>query len=137
MTFIEALSIPEPNSGCWLWLKSCNAKGYPQHYFERSKPISAHRLSYTLYKGGIPTGLLVRHKCDTKCCVNPDHLVVGTHKQNTADMVGRRRQISGNKRLDDATIARMRADTHSRKQISAAFGVSYSYTCALLSGVKR
>lgn len=52
----------------------------------------AARVSYEFYKGPIPRGQLVRHTCDCHYCVNPDHLVAGTHQDNTDDMLNRGRQ---------------------------------------------
>lgn len=51
----------------------------------------AHRAAYEMAFGKIPEGLVVRHKCDVRNCINPDHLEVGTHKQNTADAIERGR----------------------------------------------
>lgn len=47
---------------------------------------SVHRYVYTLYKGEIPEGLCILHSCDNRCCCNPNHLSVGTHKENMEDM---------------------------------------------------
>jgi len=85
--------MPEPNSGCWLWVGS-ERKGYGRLYCRengRQKPYSAHRLSYELHKGAIPRGMIICHRCDNTYCVNPDHLYCGTHEQNTADMFARGR----------------------------------------------
>lgn len=79
--------MPEPNSGCWLWLGYCTDKGYGR--FRRQR---AHRVSYELHKGPITGGLWVLHKCDNPTCVNPDHLYLGNGKQNTQDMLSRDRQ---------------------------------------------
>lgn len=66
---------------CWLWTASKDRDGYG--HFARNK--RAHRISYILIKGKIPKGLWVLHKCDNPPCVNPDHLYLGTIKENTKD----------------------------------------------------
>lgn len=55
------------------------------------KQLWAHRVAWEDAKGAIPDGLLVLHKCDIGCCVNPDHLYLGTHKDNAADRTERGR----------------------------------------------
>ena len=71
---------------CWLWTASRNQYGYGVFRFNRER-IRSHRLSYLHHHGEIPEGLVVRHKCRNKHCVNPDHLEVGTQKENIADKV--------------------------------------------------
>lgn len=88
--------IPEPNTGCWLWTGATNPWGYGNVKLKRSKKtINSHRLSWILHRGEIPKKLLVLHKCDTPACVNPEHLWLGTAKQNTQDMVSKKRNRNG------------------------------------------
>lgn len=88
--YIEDRSIPEPNTGCWLWLLSSGSHGYPQGYAQVDgvrKVTVAHRLSYRAYKGEIPKGYEVDHLCRVRSCVNPDHL------EATTTFANRRRQF--------------------------------------------
>jgi hypothetical protein len=80
--------------GCWMWTSSTKGAGYG-NFRLNGKFVSAHRTSYEHYIGEIPEGLVVRHQCpyvegetDNRRCVNPDHLDVGTSKQNTIEGTG-------------------------------------------------
>jgi hypothetical protein len=78
---LEAGFIPEPNTGCWLWLGSGNQYGYGRMLINRQSFL-AHRVSYEIHKGPIPDGLELDHLCRVRCCVNPDHLEPVTHEEN-------------------------------------------------------
>lgn len=75
--------IPEPNTGCWLWLGAPSAKGYGRYYVPGSAVTLAHRHAWTFYCGPIPTGMVVDHICRVRSCVNPDHLRLVTLAENT------------------------------------------------------
>ena len=86
---------PEPTSGCWLWTGGC-AYGYgvfgiPNGSYgvlregNRMQSIRAHRMAWELWRGPVPENVQVLHKCDVKCCVNPDHLYLGSHADNMRD----------------------------------------------------
>lgn len=82
-----------PDKGCYEWTGYCDKQGYGKITID-SKTCKVHRVSYTLYKGEIPEGMLIRHTCDNKICFNPEHLLVGTHQDNTDDMVSRGRRVT-------------------------------------------
>lgn len=69
--------MPVPWSGCWVWIAACNKGGYGS--FDHQ---TAHRYSYEMHKGPVPSGLVLDHLCRVKCCVNPDHLEPVTQKEN-------------------------------------------------------
>lgn len=76
---------------CWPWLMKPDGNGYGQLVYPKSKVIRAHRLSYLLHHGDIPDGLVVRHSCDNRICVNPAHLSLGTRADNLDDARSRGR----------------------------------------------
>ena len=132
----EARYVPVPYCGCWLWDGNVLLSGYgvlgldgPKPYHRRVR--RAHRLSYEHYVGPIPPGLHVLHSCDVRCCVNPDHLRLGTNADNIADKVARNRQQKGegvpSAKFTAATIReirRARAGGATLSQIMARFGTS-------------
>lgn len=87
---LKERSIPEPNSGCWLWLSYGDTQDYGRIIVSQ-KSYSAHRVSWVVHRGSIPDGLHVLHKCDTVQCVNPDHLFLGTNLDNIKDRTAKGR----------------------------------------------
>lgn len=90
--------IPEPMSGCWLWLDAVTSSGHGCLRIG-GKAYGAHVISYLTHKGSVPSGLVVRHACDTPSCVNPDHLELGTKGDNNRDTVRRGRWANGYTRV--------------------------------------
>lgn len=78
---LDALTIPEPNSGCHLFLGAL-LNGYGQIGDGQGKVVRAHRAAYELERGPIPAGLELDHLCRTPCCVNPYHLEPVTRREN-------------------------------------------------------
>ena len=74
---------------CWLWQGGKNNLGYGM-IRDENKMRTSHRVSYEEHNNtSIPKGLCVMHSCDNPCCVNPNHLSVGTRKDNTQDMISK------------------------------------------------
>lgn len=132
--------IPEPNSGCWLWTGPLiNKDGYGSIKVDGISKMP-HRLSYQVFKDDIPKGLYVLHKCDTPCCINPDHLFVGTAKENTEDMIKKNRkfiargELSGTAKLKEIDIIKIRAMTQYKNvELAKMFNV----TDSAISNIRR
>lgn len=145
--YVERLAekfMPEPMSGCWLWMGAATARGYGHMYFH-GRFEKAHRIAYLLFRGEIPDGHHVLHKCDTPSCVNPDHLRVGTAKENIRDCMAKGRDrrgsfSSGEKhphmKLTDQQVSEIRARKGGRglgSALAREFGVGPS----VISDIRR
>ena len=73
------------SDGCWLWQGAKNAHGYGRMWHGDGSMVLVHRASFELLVGEIPKGMLVCHRCDIPKCVRPDHLFLGTHRDNSHD----------------------------------------------------
>ncbi len=140
----EKFVYPEPNTGCWLWGGyCCKISGYG--YFGKNTSgdtrKSAHRTSYELYKGPIVDKKYVCHSCDNRACVNPDHLFLGTQKENIVDCVSKGRNAKGEKqgsskltRDDVLYIRKSRTeDTHSVIELALKYGVRRSHIYRIIN----
>ena len=99
----------EHRDQCWIWKRSLNSDGYGNIWVEDSC-WKAHRLSYALFKGDIPKGMCVCHRCDNPSCVNPEHLWLGTHRENMDDMVRKGRTLYAEQRKNNKIASHMRPE---------------------------
>lgn len=137
MTAIELFErcIPEPNSGCWLWEGVISPNGYGQisKYGPPTQTFYAHRLSWQAHHGAIPDKMFVCHHCDVRSYINPDHLFVGTARDNLVDMYnkGRGNPLRGEAhhaaRFSEAAIESIRADPRGPSAISKDYGCDRQY----------
>lgn len=105
----------EKSSGCWEWRGVRSAAGYG--YTSTRPKLLAHRFSWTLAHGAGPGDLFVCHRCDNPGCVRPDHLFLGTVRDNAADMRHKGRSAMGDRngtRRRPDTIARGEGRAHAK-----------------------
>ncbi len=122
----------DKSSDCWVWTASLDDKGYGQLGVDK-RPLRAHRISYRIQHGEIPDGLHVLHHCDNPPCVRPDHLFLGTHADNMADMCKKGRHYKGethpNVKLtegDVLTIRGLYSEGMRLYRLAGFFGMSIS-----------
>ena len=106
----------DETTGCWNWTLRKDHGGYGRLKVQMGardlfRLEGAHRYSYQIFKGNIPSGLEVCHSCDNPSCVNPDHLWLGTHQQNMLDMHAKGRWTYRKKNAIDAAMADKGAPT--------------------------
>ncbi|WP_404415441.1 HNH endonuclease signature motif containing protein [Brevundimonas vesicularis] len=131
-------------TGCWLY-DGHTVSGYPVVRF-RQKAVLVHRASWEHHHGPIPKGMFVCHRCDTPACCNPDHLFLGTPKDNHADMVRKGRSTrppaahgsaNANANLTEADIGPICAAYQagaSGTEIAARYGVNAKTIGKVLTG---
>jgi hypothetical protein len=132
-------------NGCRVWTGSLTkkAKGYGRIKVNHAL-VGAHRLSWELHNGPIPTGLRVLHKCDNSPCINPDHLFLGTQLDNVRDCIkkGRftRNPLRGEShpgsKITMAQAGLIRADSRIQRVIAAEYGISQSTVSYIKTGLK-
>lgn len=132
--------------GCWEWTGYCfHGLGYGMIRRPGDNGrLLTHRVSWEMAYGAIPAGLLVCHRCDNRKCVRPDHLFLGTHKDNTRDMVSKGRHCHGtaihNAKLDPEKVHAARealARGERPTAIARRFGVRHTAITNLLPTAKR
>lgn len=109
-------------TGCWIWQRAMMRNGYGQKLY-RGKFDGAHRVSWLIHRGEIPRGIFVLHRCDVKKCVNPDHLFIGTQKDNILDMTMKGRTTSPLTADDVLFIKTLRDNGETLQFIGDVFGV--------------
>ena len=125
---------------CWLWVGGVNEGGYGMFKYN-SRAARSHRVSWELHCGVVPAHLFVLHKCDVRTCVNPDHLFLGTKRDNNLDMVLKGRQVwgvrNGRHKLseeDVVSIRDFRRQGATLRSIASRFRVSSGHICDIIGG---
>ncbi len=143
--FFKRIIKPSNENDCWSWKGRPHNGGYAvMVYGSDHKQIGAHRVSWMIHKGEIPKGLFILHKCDNPICTNPEHLFLGTTKDNVQDMhkKGRanpkRNEAHHNAKLTQEKVKKIKklldlGVTMSR--ISNDFKISYGSLAAIKKGI--
>lgn len=113
--------------GCWGWSGSRHPQGYGMisNRPKYSSPRLAHRVSWELHFGDVPSGMLVLHRCDNPVCTNPAHLFIGSQQDNMDDMASKGRKVSrakGDPRLQGANHPRAKLSAQQRLEVATATG---------------
>lgn len=161
-------STVDPVTGCWNWSGSLQSGGYGTlrsimtptckgpSYLDRVDPARprradvgwlAHRASYVCHHGPIPRGLIVRHKCDNRLCVNPDHLELGTQADNFRDAVKRGHHSGGfpagsqkkarQRKLTHADVGYILTSPDGDAAVAAVLGVTRSTISRIRTGHRK
>lgn len=137
-------------NGCYEWTGSRFQSGYGRLKIG-GKSYRAHRLAWAAANGPIPDGLYVLHKCDNRLCVRVDHLFLGTHDDNMADMSAKGRgqhsrvqakgELSARAKLSDEDVSvvrrRYEAGGTSQDALAKEYGVSQGLISQIVRGAHR
>lgn len=123
------------SDGCWIWLKYRDKRGYG-HLRRFGKNWLAHRYMYLCTNGDFDRSLNILHKCDNPSCINPDHLFIGTQRDNILDCIEKKRynrpkgEYNPNCKYSDIIVEEIRelysTGLFTQKQLSKLFGISKS-----------
>lgn len=145
-TFLRACCVKNKCNGCWDWTRARLAAGYGQVSY-KGRRMLAHRLSYEVYYGAVPDGVMVCHGCDNPGCINPKHLFLGDAKVNLLDAISKGRHLNGFpeyatkknriRHLTNEQVLDIRSSTESRRVLAHRHKVSSTYIYLIRSGKRK
>ena len=126
---------------CWVWMAGKTGSGYGQFWME-GRDRCAHRVAYELEYGSIRYALQVLHSCDNPPCVNPEHLFLGTQKDNMMDASKKGRintdsicgSNHGQAKLTEHQVRVILTDTRLHREIAEDYGVCRRTISGIKSG---
>lgn len=139
--FLKNIKISKDKNACWIWIGTIQTCGYGAIYINQ-KNTKAHRYSYEYFKGKIPKGKIIMHRCDVKICVNPKHLMIGTHLENAQDRNNKGRNNScigsshGGAKLTEKDIKDIRK-RHENGETQISIAKDYGIKQVTVSDINR
>ena len=135
---LDFYSIPEPNTGCWIWVGSLWSSGYGTMTVNQISK-AAHRWRWEICYGEIPKGMDVCHKCDVRLCTNPEHLFLGTRQDNMQDAIRKGRFSLGEShksaKLTEQQVMEILPDVRAYNVIARDYEVSRQTIGAIKNGI--
>ena len=118
--------------GCHLWIGAIGSHGYGMFGWRSlyKHMVPAHRVAYELVHGAVPEGMCVCHTCDNRLCVNPSHLFLGTHLDNSNDKISKGRdrhalgEAASKAKLSEKDVIFIRNSVDGPTALGRRFGVS-------------
>ena len=131
----------DTSGDCWEWTAAKDPAGYGR-FAINGENGRAHRISWELSVGPIPTKMCICHACDNPGCVNPDHLFLGTYSDNMKDMWGKGRHTvvvqagrkNNNAKLADEDVRLIRKMRGPQREIAKQFGISQATVSLIKTG---
>ena len=121
---------------CWEWLGP--KRGGYGVIEDGGRTLGAHRVSYSMVHGPIPSGTHVCHSCDNRGCVNPGHLFAGSPGDNSHDMVEKDRQAKGSRngfsKLTESDVVEIRRSNMSQRAIAKRYGITQANVSLIRKG---
>lgn len=140
--FLKYISVDE-STGCWNWTGNIDFYGYGRVGY-KMKTYRASRAAFIIFKATDPGRKFVCHKCDNPKCANPDHLFLGTQRQNMADCRAKKRQNWGErngmakiKNSEIENIKRLVKSGWLHREVAEKYNVSRSCIGAIVTGIRR
>lgn len=131
------------NDECWLWKRYTDSDGYGRTklFYNIFKKTGAHQISWILSGNDIPTGLLIRHKCNNPKCCNPNHLDIGTAKDNALDCINSNRTMIGSKnpssKLTEKQVREIKSQLSNGKKLGAKLAKQYGVSKVVICDIKH
>jgi hypothetical protein len=113
------------NQGCWAWSGAIvDGYGVLWELGASRQQLRAHRVSWAIYRGEVPEGMCVLHRCDNRQCTRPDHLFIGTVGDNNRDTIAKGRHVSSRGEKNGAS--KLTADDVEKMKTLRAQGLGYA-----------
>mgnify|MGYP002377073922 FL=1 len=136
---VKPITYKVNENGCWICTSHAVQRTGYIHIKRYGKTVPLHRYVYEREKGPIPDGKVVMHTCDQRDCFNPNHLRVGTYKENSEDMVKKSRQAKGSRnggggKLTEEQVREIKTSKLNQYQLARKYGVTQRVISLIMRG---